>query len=121
MFRQDGAILTRYPPLANAPPTLSPTSPVMSRIRDGVVSGDAAGISSVDGRQRLLTFARVGDYPLYVGTGIRGYGKLIIIKHNRTYLSVYAHNRDILVAEGQAVTLVATVQDETFTLTFQPG
>ncbi len=70
MFRQDGAILTRYPPLANAPPTLSPTSPVMSRIRDGVVSGDAAGISSVDGRQRLLTFARVGDYPLYVGTGM---------------------------------------------------
>lgn len=41
---------------------------------------------------------------VYAGSGLRGYGKLIIIKHNRTYLSVYAHNRDILVAEGQAVT-----------------
>ena len=34
--------------------------------------------------------------------GLRGYGKLIIIKHNKTYLSAYAHNRDILVKEGAA-------------------
>ncbi len=34
---------------------------------------------------------------------LRGYGKLIIIKHNATYLSAYAHNRDILVKEGQQV------------------
>ena len=40
---------------------------------------------------------------VYAGTGLRGYGKLIIIKHNKTYLSAYAHNRDILVKEGQAV------------------
>ena len=38
------------------------------------------------------------------GTGLRGYGKLVIIKHNNTYLSAYAHNRDILVKEGQQVT-----------------
>ena len=40
---------------------------------------------------------------VYAGTGLRGYGKLIIIKHNETYLSAYAHNRDILVKEGQQV------------------
>jgi lipoprotein NlpD len=40
---------------------------------------------------------------VYAGSGLRGYGKLIIIKHNKTYLSAYAHNRDILVKEGQQV------------------
>ncbi len=41
---------------------------------------------------------------VYAGDGLRGYGKLIIIKHNNTYLSAYAHNREILVKEGQQVT-----------------
>jgi lipoprotein NlpD len=41
---------------------------------------------------------------VYAGNGLRGYGKLIIIKHNGTYLSAYAHNREILVKEGQQVT-----------------
>ena len=41
---------------------------------------------------------------VYAGTGLRGYGKLIIIKHNNTFLSAYAHNREILVKEGQQVT-----------------
>jgi len=41
---------------------------------------------------------------VYSGSGLRGYGKLIIIKHNATYLSAYAHNDQILVKEGQSVT-----------------
>ncbi|HEX6137606.1 MAG TPA: peptidoglycan DD-metalloendopeptidase family protein [Casimicrobiaceae bacterium] len=41
---------------------------------------------------------------VYAGSGLRGYGKLIIIKHNATFLSAYAHNREILVKEGQQVT-----------------
>jgi len=41
---------------------------------------------------------------VYSGSGLRGYGKLIIIKHNTTYLSAYAHNDQILVKEGQSVT-----------------
>ncbi len=40
---------------------------------------------------------------VYSGSGLRGYGKLIIIKHNKTYLSAYAHNDKLLVKEGQAV------------------
>ena len=41
---------------------------------------------------------------VYAGTGLRGYGKLVIVKHNATYLTAYAHNREILVKEGQSVT-----------------
>lgn len=39
----------------------------------------------------------------YTGTAIRGYGNLVIVQHNKTFLSVYAHNSRILVKEGQAV------------------
>ncbi|MPS48675.1 peptidoglycan DD-metalloendopeptidase family protein [Methylobacillus sp.] len=41
---------------------------------------------------------------IYSGSDLRGYGKLVIIKHNNTFLSVYAHNSNILVKEGQQVT-----------------
>lgn len=41
---------------------------------------------------------------VYSGHGLRGYGNLIIIKHNNTFLSAYAHNSKILVKEGEAVT-----------------
>ncbi|MYB35566.1 MAG: peptidoglycan DD-metalloendopeptidase family protein [Gammaproteobacteria bacterium] len=40
---------------------------------------------------------------VYAGEGLRGYGKLIIIKHSPEYISAYAHNREILVREGQAI------------------
>lgn len=42
---------------------------------------------------------------IYSGSDLRGYGKLVIIKHNPNYLSVYAHNNQILVKEGQQITL----------------
>jgi lipoprotein NlpD len=40
---------------------------------------------------------------MYSGQGLKGYGKLIIIKHDKTYLSAYAHNHQLLVSEGQTV------------------
>ena len=48
-------------------------------------------------------FASAPGRVVYSGSGLRGYGKLIIIKHNPTYLSAYAHNNQILVKEGQNV------------------
>jgi lipoprotein NlpD len=39
----------------------------------------------------------------YSGAGIRGYGNLIIIRHDKTYLTAYAHNRKLLVKENQSV------------------
>lgn len=40
---------------------------------------------------------------VYVGNGLRGYGNLVIVRHNAAYLSAYAHNSRILVKEGQTV------------------
>ncbi len=40
---------------------------------------------------------------VYVGSGLRGYGNLIILKHNNTYLSAYAHNKTLLIKEDQSV------------------
>ncbi len=40
---------------------------------------------------------------VYSGAGLRGYGRLVIIKHNATWLSAYAHNEKILVTEGEEI------------------
>ena len=40
---------------------------------------------------------------VYAGTGIVGFGELLIIKHNEEYLSAYGHNDRLLVSEGQVV------------------
>ena len=40
---------------------------------------------------------------VYAGSGIRGYGNLLIVKHNNTYLTAYAHNQTLLVKEDQVV------------------
>ena len=40
---------------------------------------------------------------VYAGAGLRGYGNLIILKHNNTYLTAYAHNQALLVKEDQSV------------------
>lgn len=48
-------------------------------------------------------FATAAGQIVYSGNRLRGYGNLIIIKHNSTYLSAYAHNKTILVKEGEWV------------------
>ena len=62
--------------------------------KKGVVIGGKPGQAVVSGAPGKV---------VYSGTGLRGYGRLIIIKHNETYLSVYAHNSQLLVKEGQMV------------------
>jgi lipoprotein NlpD len=60
----------------------------------GVDIGGAAGdpvLAAADGRV------------VYVGAGLRGYGNLIILKHNNTYLTAYAHNQTLLIKEDQSV------------------
>lgn len=58
---------------------------------------------SISGRAGRKIVAAAGGVVVYSGSGLRGYGNLIIIKHNNVYLSAYAHNRDLLVKEGQTV------------------
>jgi len=48
-------------------------------------------------------FAASDGAVVYAGSGLRGYGELVIIKHSDTYVSAYGHNRRLLVREGQQV------------------
>ncbi|MHB8493722.1 MAG: peptidoglycan DD-metalloendopeptidase family protein [Casimicrobiaceae bacterium] len=66
---------------------------------------DTANLKGIDiaGTPGEPVYASAAGRVVYAGSGLRGYGKLIIIKHNATYLSAYAHNQDILVKEGQQV------------------
>ena len=56
----------------------------------GGVAGDSV-VAAADGRV------------VYVGAGLRGYGNLIILKHNNTFLTAYAHNKTLLIKEDQSV------------------
>ncbi len=66
---------------------------------------EAASRKGIDiaGKLGQAIVASSGGKVVYSGNGLRGYGKLIIIKHNKTYLSAYAHNDQLLVKEGQNV------------------
>ncbi len=58
----------------------------------------------ISGQSGEAVLASASGAVVYSGNGLRGYGNLIIIKHNDTYLSAYAHNSKILVKEGDSVT-----------------
>ncbi len=57
----------------------------------------------IAGKSGQAVIASAAGKVLYSGDGIRGYGKLVIIKHSKEFLSVYAHNSQLLVKEGQSV------------------
>lgn len=57
----------------------------------------------IGGKAGDPVFAAAAGRVVYAGSGLRGYGNLIILKHNNTYLSAYAHNQTLLVKEDQTV------------------
>lgn len=90
-------------PVAVPTPTVTAIDPPDLRWpTDGTVavSGKGIGITGEDG-QAIVAVApgRV----VYSGSGLVGYGRLIIVKHDHRLLSAYGHNREILVAEGDEV------------------
>ncbi len=97
---QTGARAIRAPaPAGNVAFAWPVRGPILGTFDDstnkGVNIGGAAGDpvkAAADGRV------------VYAGNGLRGYGNLIIIKHDATYLTAYAHNRALMVKEGDAVT-----------------
>ena len=110
----------RPKPDATAPvakPEASPPAPAASGEDDEKldwawpVGGKITARFADPGNKGVDIAAKLGDpvhaaapgRVVYSGAGLRGYGKLIIIKHNPTYLSAYAHNNQILVKEGQSV------------------
>lgn len=107
-------------PAVSAPAPSTPVAPPPAAASSGgdddlnwVWPAQGALVSSFDEtRNKGVTIAgRAGDPVLaaadgrvvYAGSGLRGYGNLIIIKHNETFLTAYAHNQTLLVKEDQPV------------------
>jgi lipoprotein NlpD len=74
------------------------SGPVIANFEEGKVKGLAIG-----GKAGDPVLAAADGRVVYAGAGLRGYGNLVIIKHNNTYLTAYAHNQALLVKDDQAV------------------
>lgn len=74
------------------------TGPVIAAFDDGKSKGIA-----IAGKAGDPVLASADGRVVYAGSGLRGYGNLVILKHNNTYLTAYAHNQTLLVKEDQAV------------------
>jgi len=91
-------------PLPSSPPPAWrwPTSgPIVSRFGaggDGITTGIGVG-----GREGQAIEAAASGRVVYAGSGLIGYGQLVIIRHNDTYLSAYGYNSRLLVEQGQRV------------------
>jgi lipoprotein NlpD len=102
---------------AQPAPTVAIAPPPVAREGDDDVNWSWPAAGSVfagfeEGRAKgLVISGKAGDPVLaaadgrvvYAGSGLRGYGNLVILKHNNTYLTAYAHNQTLLVKEDQAV------------------
>ena len=58
---------------------------------------------AITGKAGDPVYAAADGRVVYAGSGLRGYGNLVIVKHNATYLTAYAHNQTLLVKEDQVV------------------
>ena len=76
--------------------------PARGRVLQAFAEPNSKGLD-IAGKPGDPVLAAASGRVMYTGTGIRGYGKLIVIKHDNNFNSVYAHNREILVKEGQTV------------------
>jgi lipoprotein NlpD len=63
----------------------------------------------ISGRKGEPVRAAAPGKVVYAGSGLSGYGRLIIVKHNNDFLSAYAHNRKLIAKEGQWVTTGETI------------
>jgi len=68
----------------------------------GAKPGPGTGVL-IDGRTGQPIYAAASGRVVYAGGGLIGYGQLIILKHNDTYLSAYGYNASLLVKEGQTI------------------
>jgi lipoprotein NlpD len=76
--------------------------PANGKLLQGFGDNGAKGVD-VSGKRGQAVYAAAAGKVVYSGAGLRGYGRLLIIKHNKTYLSAYAHNQQLLVKEGEVV------------------
>jgi lipoprotein NlpD len=93
----------RAPAVPNepAPTWVWPTrGPIVSAYGHGTPIASGVGIG---GQLGQAVNAAAAGRVVYAGSGLIGYGQLIIIKHNETFLSAYGHNSRVLVSQGQSV------------------
>jgi len=76
--------------------------PVKGKVLAGFAEPRSKGID-IDGRPGDPVVAAAAGRVTYTGTGIPGLGKLVVIRHDSGFITVYAHNRDIVVKEQQNV------------------
>ena len=89
-------------PADNGAPVSTWAWPTSGKVVRGFSGTVHKGID-IDGKAGDPVRATAAGQVVYAGSGIVGYGNLVIVKHNDIYLSAYAHNRRLLVAEGQKV------------------
>ncbi len=94
------AVAAAPAPLANA--SISLVWPAAGTVVRGFDGGNSKGIDIANTAGTPVVAAAAGTV-VYSGNGLRGYGNLLIIKHNADFLTAYAHNRTLLVKEGEAV------------------
>jgi murein DD-endopeptidase MepM/ murein hydrolase activator NlpD len=86
-----------------APPgAISLVWPAQGKVTRGYDGGGSNGIV-ISNSAGTPVVAAAGGTVAYSGSGLRGYGHLVIVKHNASFLSIYAHNSKLLVKEGQSV------------------
>ncbi len=76
--------------------------PSSGAVVGGFEEGKVKGLQ-IGGRAGDPVLAAADGRVVYAGAGLRGYGNLVIIKHNNTYLTAYAHNQTLLVKDDQPV------------------
>lgn len=86
----------------SAKPVSSWRWPTSGRVTRGYSTSVHKGID-IGGKRGDAIYAVAAGKVVYSGTGIVGFGELLIVKHNEVYLSAYGHNNRLLVAEGDTV------------------
>jgi lipoprotein NlpD len=76
--------------------------PASGKLIAPFVEGGSKGLD-IGGKAGDAVLAAASGVVSYAGTGLRGYGNLVVLRHNATYLSVYAHNSKLLVKEKDTV------------------
>lgn len=76
--------------------------PATGKVIDTFNDGKNKGVD-IAGKAGDAVVAAADGKVVYSGAGLRGYGNLVIVKHTDNFLSAYAHNRSVLVSEGQQV------------------
>ena len=114
------SVAKKQPPVGSSPDVVTPQSSASASLawgwpakgallsRFGATGLPGKGLD-IAGRRGDSVLAASDGTVVYAGSGLVGYGKLLILRHSENYISAYAHNDRFLVAEGERVKLGQTI------------